>query len=84
LVDGVSPIKMYEYLACGLPVVSTRWAELEAVGPPAALCDGAAAFGAAITAAVDSPGDPAPRIAYAQAADWGGRLDVLLEALGDL
>jgi len=82
LVDGVSPIKMYEYLACGLPVVSTRWAELEAVGPPAALCDGAAAFSAAIASAIELPGDPAPRIAYARAADWGGRSDVLLAAIG--
>ena len=29
LVKGVSPIKVYEYLAAGLPVVSLRWPELE-------------------------------------------------------
>ena len=26
---GVSPIKVYEYLAAGIPVVSLRWPELE-------------------------------------------------------
>lgn len=29
LIEGVSPIKFFEYSACGLPVVSMRWAELE-------------------------------------------------------
>jgi glycosyltransferase involved in cell wall biosynthesis len=29
LTKGVSPIKIYEYLASGLPVISTRWKELE-------------------------------------------------------
>jgi len=29
LVKGVSPIKVYEYLAAGIPVVSLRWPELE-------------------------------------------------------
>lgn len=82
LVDGVSPIKMYEYLACGLPVVSTRWAELEAIDPPAALCDDAEAFSNAICTAIETPGDISRRIAYAQQADWGSRLDALLNKLG--
>ncbi|MCC7519647.1 MAG: glycosyltransferase [Verrucomicrobiae bacterium] len=37
LVDHVCPIKLYEYMACGLPVVATRWAELEAMASPARL-----------------------------------------------
>ena len=34
LIDGVNPLKMYEYLACGLPVVSTKWKTLEEIDPP--------------------------------------------------
>ena len=84
LIDGVSPIKLYEYLACGLPVVSTHWAEIERVNPPAALCDDTASFASAVRAAIDSPdahGDRAKRAAFAQAADWDSRLDLLLEAI---
>ncbi|XAL98209.1 glycosyltransferase [Phycisphaeraceae bacterium D3-23] len=85
LVDGVSPIKLYEYLASGLPVVATRWAELERVEPPAALCADAGGFVAAVREALAKRNDEAgraQRIAYAQAADWDGRLDLMLGALG--
>ncbi|MFI4859415.1 MAG: glycosyltransferase, partial [Phycisphaerales bacterium JB063] len=85
LVDGVSPIKLYEYLASGLPVVATRWAELERVAPPAALCADAGDFVAAVGEVLANPaGDAgrAARIAFARGADWGGRLDLMLEAVG--
>jgi glycosyltransferase involved in cell wall biosynthesis len=39
LVDGVSPIKVYEYLAAGLPIVATRWEELELSGAPVCFAD---------------------------------------------
>ena len=29
LINSVNPLKLYEYMACGLPVVSMRWKELE-------------------------------------------------------
>ncbi len=85
LVDGVSPIKLYEYLASGLPVVATRWAELEKVRPPAALCDDATQFTAALRkmlADPDTSGDRPTRLAFARAADWDARLDLLLDAVG--
>lgn len=85
LVDGVSPIKLYEYLASGLPVVATRWAELERVDPPAALCDNAAAFTAALRTVLEKPdahGDRTARVAFARTADWDARLDGMLEAVG--
>jgi len=34
LVDSTCPIKLFEYLAAGLPVVATRWKELEEIGAP--------------------------------------------------
>ena len=42
LVRGVSPIKIYEYLAAGLPTVSLRWDELARQSMPirmATTCD---------------------------------------------
>jgi len=38
LVNSINPIKLYEYLSCGLPVVATRWAELVNLQSPATLC----------------------------------------------
>ncbi len=37
LIECVCPLKLYEYMACGLPVVATRWDELERMRSPAAL-----------------------------------------------
>jgi glycosyltransferase involved in cell wall biosynthesis len=37
VVDAISPLKLYEYSACGLPVITTRWKELEAIKSPVLL-----------------------------------------------
>lgn len=37
LVHSVNPLKLYEYMASGLPVVATHWKELEEIGSPALL-----------------------------------------------
>ena len=37
LVECVCPLKLYEYMACGLPVVATRWRELKYMNSPALL-----------------------------------------------
>ncbi len=39
LIPYVNPLKLYEYMACNLPVVSTRWKELEELHSPAVLCE---------------------------------------------
>ncbi len=38
-IDSVNPIKLYEYMASGLPVVSTKWKTLEEIGSPAFLAE---------------------------------------------
>jgi glycosyltransferase involved in cell wall biosynthesis len=37
LVDGINPIKLYEYFAAGLPVISATWDEIERINSPALL-----------------------------------------------
>jgi hypothetical protein len=39
LIESVNPVKLWEYLGCSLPVVSTRWEELERINSPALLAD---------------------------------------------
>ena len=36
-INNVNPLKLYEYMAAGLPVVSARWEELEQAETPAYL-----------------------------------------------
>lgn len=38
LVNCINPLKLYEYMACGLPVVSVEWDELKFLNSPAKLC----------------------------------------------
>ena len=39
LVQSISPLKLYEYMAAGLPVVSTAWKELITLNSPAFLAE---------------------------------------------
>ena len=39
LINSVNPLKLYEYMASGLPVVCSRWRELESIASPAILTD---------------------------------------------
>lgn len=84
LVNAVHPLKLYEYLACGLPTVATRWQELERLDSPAVLCSGLDEFVVAIRALVDDPPDAAAGIEFARAADWSNRVSLLLESAASL
>ena len=78
LVDHVHPLKLYEYLACGLPVVSTDWAELHQFPHPAVMCGNASEFAQALSNAISSPGTASERVACASQADWSRQVERLL------
>jgi glycosyltransferase involved in cell wall biosynthesis len=82
LVSHVNPLKLYEYLACGLPVVATPWPALASLASPARLARGAPEFVREVRSALASPGDAEERRAFARRHDWDARVDDLLEALG--
>ncbi len=85
LAAGADPIKTYEYLAMGLPVVVTG------VPPPAggeafvARAEGEAGFLAAVEAAAlqGTPEEREARRAFAATCTWDHRLDALLAALAE-
>ncbi|HXG12347.1 MAG TPA: glycosyltransferase [Gemmataceae bacterium] len=82
LVDAVNPLKLYEYLACGLPVVAVQWEALRRLGSPARLCTSADEFAGAVRRVLSESPD---RLRYRQFAarhDWKLQVARLLEMLG--
>lgn len=74
LVHAINPIKLYEYMACGLPIVATAWDELRHLGSPALLAGGPESFIALVKRAIETGqggGDVARR--YARDQDWAVR-----------
>lgn len=81
LVNSINPLKLYEYMACGLPVVSVGWDELRYIASPAALAGTTAEFIAALRDSAAEK-DRQRFISYAATQDWGSRADAIISALG--
>ena len=83
MTEAVTPLKMYEYLACGVPMVGTPLPAC--VSEPAVdTASGPNDFAAAIdTALALTPGERLDLRRHALAAHWGRRVAPLLDRLGD-
>ncbi len=79
ITDATSPIKLFEYAAAGLPIVSARLYETEMTRSPAALTDTPDEFVAAIRAAVAGGRDLPELTAFAQANSWAKRYELIRE-----
>lgn len=85
LVDHVNPLKLYEYLAAGLPVVATPWSALEALGTPSLLADTPTAFASALdTALARGAALSHEGLRWVSAHDWQTRYTLLADAIEDL
>jgi glycosyltransferase involved in cell wall biosynthesis len=82
LTRAVSPLKLFEYLACGLPGVATRLDEIEASRAPVSLVDSAEDFPDAVAALLDGGGpDRTSLISFARDNTWSRRFDSVRDAL---
>ncbi len=75
LIECVCPLKLYEYMACGLPVVATRWDELERMNSPARLATGVGEWTAQLRQSLQAKQSAQSRdaegeSAYALSNDW--------------
>jgi glycosyltransferase involved in cell wall biosynthesis len=82
LIDCVCPVKLYEYMACGLPVVATRWSELERMRSPARLAATAEEWTEFLGALTAAPGATGAEMDYARANSWEARWGDWLAAPG--
>jgi len=76
LVDRIHPLKLYEYMACGLPVVATDWDEIRRLRSPARLCSTAGEFTAELKKALRH-GRRGLSVDYARKQDWSKRAKIL-------
>ena len=87
LVNRVNPLKMYEYLASGLPVVSTKWRELERLDAPIRLATDISQFCQELRAAVAEVADnrsAEKRAMFVRQCDWKARATQVLEKVAGL
>jgi glycosyltransferase involved in cell wall biosynthesis len=81
--ENIDSLKLYEYLACGRPIVSTDIPAARIFGDAVRIAEEPAAFVAAIAAALadDSPEQAARRRAVAAANTWDMRVAQISELL---
>jgi glycosyltransferase involved in cell wall biosynthesis len=78
LIREVSPLKVFEYSACGLPVVGTRGCHYPADLPtPLKICSTADEFLQAIRAFAERPKPERPHMSQLSAHSWSARLGPL-------
>jgi glycosyltransferase involved in cell wall biosynthesis len=83
LVHAVNPLKLYEYMAAGLPVVATEWEELKQMNSPALLATDADGFCRQLQAAFAMKND-ARWLRYATANSWEHRFAQVMAAVEPL
>jgi glycosyltransferase involved in cell wall biosynthesis len=82
---AVDPLKLLEYLAAGVPVVSTDLPEAHKYREQVAICPDSDSFIDAIARACRAgPGSAAPRRTFAKEHGWESRAEVLKRLLGGI
>lgn len=84
-VDCINPLKLYEYMACGLPVVAREWKELKHINSPAYLYRDKEECLACLDKAIAECGArKGVYKAYAKAQSWDIRVKDMLKSIGML
>lgn len=82
---NVNPIKMYEYLAAGLPIVSTPMAEAERFAGPIQIADSPEGFARACddVLAADSPGRRRKISGVVESESWLSKVELLSDIVAN-
>lgn len=83
LTDSANCVKLLQYFAAGLPVVSTRLDEIESLRSPAILADSDERFATAVEEAIAGVGDRDRFVSFAKANTWDSRYEIIRRALAE-
>ena len=81
LVNSINPLKLYQYLACGLPVIACRWDELEGINSPAYLYNSEKEFINTLESIVEKDIDKAKLVEFSRQNDWENKFSLLSDHL---
>ena len=81
LVQFVNPIKLYEYMACGKPVIATSWKELELLKSPAYLADSVDDFINGLKSSLRNKGMESELIQFAKDHSWKVSFEKIINIL---
>lgn len=81
LVHSISPVKLFEYMASGLPVLATKWDELENISSPAILCETREEFLSALGNIALLKKESNLSKPFAKENDWSARYDDLIKLI---
>ncbi len=77
LVKSVNPLKLYEYMASGLPVVATEWEALRRMNSPAVLCRSREEFVAGLEQELSAQRGKSLFQEFARRHDWRKKFELL-------
>jgi teichuronic acid biosynthesis glycosyltransferase TuaH len=80
-VQGINPNKVYQYLAAGIPVVTTPVLDIEAVSPHLQFASGPSEMVEAVRVAAVAPPGADARRAMARPHDWGALANRMVETI---
>ena len=81
LIQGIRPLKLFEYMASGLPVISARWPEVERLDSPVWLYENETEFVALVHKAINEESDPMIHLNFARFHAWKHSFEMMLKAL---
>ena len=84
LIQGIRPLKLFEYMASGIPVISARWPEVERLGSPAWLYENENEFLALVRKAITYEYNSVEERNFARQNDWKQSFKILMHSMQEL
>lgn len=82
LVDSISPLKLLQYFACGIPSLSVRWKQLEMMNSPVELYDSSEEFIEKLRSLYQQNIEVNRLKSFAKQNDWSIRYNEIITNLG--